>query len=133
MLECNLKSDRMISVHFQGKPYNITVYAQMYASNTNAKAAEVELFYEDLRDLPDITLKKDVIFIKRDWKAKAGGQGIPEVTGEFGLQVQNEQGQRLTEFCQENTLLIANSFFQQHKRQLGHHQMVKTKIRLIVF
>ena len=67
VLECNLKSDRMISVHFQGKPYNITVYAQVYASNTNAKADEVELFYEDPRDLPDVTLKKDVIFIKRDW------------------------------------------------------------------
>ena len=105
----------MISVHFQGKLFNIIVI-QIYATTTNAKEAEVEWFYKDLQDLLELTPKKDVLFIIRDWNAKAGSQEIPGVTGKFGLGVQNEAGQRLTEFCQENTLVIANTLFQQHKR-----------------
>ena len=105
----------MISVHFQGKPLNITVI-QVYASNTNAEEAEVELFYEDPQDLLELTPKEDVLFIIGDWNAKVGSQEIPGVTGKFGLGVQNEAGQRLTEFCQENALFIANTLFQQHKR-----------------
>ena len=112
----NLKNNRMISVHFQGKPYNNTVYAQVYASNTNAKAAKVELFYEDLQNLPELTLKTDVLFIEKGWNAKEGGQDTPGVTGKFGLGVQNEAGKRLIEFCQEHTLVIANTLNQQHKR-----------------
>ena len=105
----------MISVHFQGKPFNITVI-QVYASTTNAEEAEVEWFYEDLQDLLELTPKKDVLFTIRDWNAKVGSQEKPGVTGKFGLGVQNETGQKLIEFCQENTLVIANTFFQQHKR-----------------
>ena len=104
----------MISVHIQGKPFNITVI-QVYAPTTNAK--EAEQFYEDLQDL-ELTHKKDVLFIIGDWNAKARSQEIPGVTGKYGLRVQNEAGQRLIEFCQENTLVIANTLFQQHKRQL---------------
>ena len=117
VLGCNLKNDRMISVRFQGKPFNITVI-QVYAPTSNAKEAEVERFYEDLQDLLELTLKKDVIFIIGDWNAKVGSQEIPGVTGKFGLGKQNEAGQRLIEFCQENTLVIANTLFQQHKRRL---------------
>ena len=106
----------MISVRFQGKPFNITVI-QVYAPTSNAEEAEVERFYEDLQDL-ELTPKKDVLFIIRDWNAKVGSQETPGVTGKFGLGVQNEAGQRLTEFCQENTLVIANTLFQQHKRRL---------------
>ena len=106
----------MISVHFQGKPFNITVI-QVYAPASNAEEAEVELFYEDVQDLLELTPKKDVLFIIRDWNAKIGSQETPEVTGKFGLGMQNEAGQRLIEFCQENSLVIANSFFQQHKRR----------------
>ena len=105
----------MISVHFQGKPFNITVI-QVYASITNAKEAEVEWFYEELQDLLELTPPKSVIFIIGDWNAKAGSQEIPGVTGKFGPGVQNEAGQRLIEFCQENALVIANTPFQQHKR-----------------
>ena len=105
----------MISVRFQGKPFNITVI-QVYASTTNADEAEVERFYDDLQDLLELTLKNDVLFIMGDWNAKIGSQEIPGVTGNFGLGVQNEAGQRLTEFCQENALVIANTLFQQHKR-----------------
>ena len=105
----------MISVHFQGKPFNITVI-QVYGSTSNAKEAEAEQFYDDLQDLLELTPKKGVIFIIGDWNAKVGSQTIPGVTGKFGLEVQNEAGQRLTEFCQENTLVIANTLFQQHKR-----------------
>ena len=97
----------MISVHFQGKPFNITVI-QVYAPTSNAAEAEVEQFYKDLQDLLELTPKKDVLFIIGDWNAKVGGQEIPRVTGKFGLGLQNEAGQRLTEFCQENTLVIAN-------------------------
>ena len=107
----------MISVHFQGKPCNITVI-QVYAPTSNAEEAEVERFYEDLQDLLELTPKKGVLFIIGDWNAKAGSQEIPGVMGKFGLGVQNEAGKRLTEFCQENTLVIANTFFQQHKRRL---------------
>ena len=116
-LQCNLKNDRMISVHFQGKPFNIIVI-QVYAPTSNAEEAEVEQFYEDLQDLLELAPKKDVLFIIGDWNAKVGSQEIPGVTGKFGLGVQNEAGQRLTEFCQENALVIANTLFQQHKKQL---------------
>ena len=102
----------MISVHFQGKPFSITVI-QVYAPTTNTEEAEVEQLYEDLLEL---TPKTNVLFIIGDWNAKVGSQTIPGVAGKFGLEVQNEAGQRLTEFCQENTLLIANTLFQQHKR-----------------
>ena len=107
----------IISIRFQGKPFNITVI-QVYAPTTNAEEAEAEQFYEDLQDLLELTPKKDVLFIIGDWNAKVGSQEIPGVTGKFGLGVQNEAGQRLTESCQENTLAIANTFFQQHKRRL---------------
>ena len=105
----------MISVRFQGKPFNITVI-QVYALTRNAEEAEVEWFYEDLQDLLELTPKKDVLFIIGDWNGKVGNQEIPRVTGDTGLGVQNEAGQRLTEFCQENALVIANTLFQQHKR-----------------
>ena len=107
----------MISVRFQGKPFNITV-TQVYAPTSNAEEAEVEWFYEDLQDLLELTSKKDVLFITEGWNAKVGSQETPGVTGKFGLGVQNESGQRLIEFCQENTLVIANTLFQQHKRRL---------------
>ena len=107
----------MIYVHFQGKPFNITVM-QVYALTSNAEEAEVEQFYEDLQDLLELTPPKDVLFITGDWNAKVGSQDIPGVTGKFGLGIQNEAGQRLTEFCQENTLVIENTLFQQHKRRL---------------
>ena len=117
----------MISVHFQGKPFNITVI-QVYAPASNAEEAEVEWFYEDLWDL-ELTPGKVVLFVIGDWNAKVGSQEIPGVTGKFGLGVQNEPGQSLIEFCQENTLIIANTLFQQHKRRLytwtspdGQHQ-----------
>ena len=118
----------MISVHFQGKPFNIMV-SQVYAPTSNAEEAEVEQCYEDLKDLLELTPKKDVLFITGDWNAKVGSQESPGVTGKFGLGEQNEAGQRLIEFCQENALVIANTLFQQHKRGLytwtspdGQHQ-----------
>ena len=115
VLGCNLKNDRMISVRFQGKPFNIIdLVIQVYAPTSNAEEAEVERFYEDL----ELTPKKDVLFIIGDWNAKVGSQETPGVTGTFGLGVQNEAEQRLIEFCQENALVIANTFFQQHKRIL---------------
>ena len=104
----------MISVRFQGKPFSITVI-QVYALTSNAEEAEVEWFYENLQDLLELTPQKDVLFIIGDWNAKVGGQEIPGVTGKFGLGVQNEAGQRLIEFCQENALVIANTLFQQEK------------------
>ena len=107
----------MISVHFQGKPLNITVI-QVYALTSNAEEAEVERFYEDLQDILELTPKKDVLFIIGDWNAKVESQEIPGVTGKFGLGVQKEAGQRLIEFCRENALAIANTLFQQHKRRL---------------
>ena len=115
VLGCNLKNNRMISVCFQSKPFNITVI-QVYAPTTNVKEAEVERFYEDLQYLLELTSPKDVLFIIGDWNAKVGNQEIPKVTGNTGLGVQNEAGQRLTEFCQENALVIAKTLFQQHKR-----------------
>ena len=118
----------MISVHFQGKPFNITV-TQVYALTSNAEETEVEQFYEDLQDLLELTPKTDVLFIIGDWNAKVGSQDTPGVTGKFGLGVQNEAGQRLIEFCQQNELVIVNTLFQQHKRKLytwtspdGQHQ-----------
>ena len=95
VLECNLKNERMISVRFQGKPFNITVI-QVYSPNSNAEEAEVEQFYEDLQDLLELAPKKDVLFIIGAWKAKVGNQELPGVTGKFGLGVQNEAGQRIT-------------------------------------
>ena len=102
---------------------------------TNAEEVEVEWFYEDLQSLLKLTPKKDVLFIIGDWNAKAGSQEIPGITGKFGLGVQNEAGQWLTEFYQENALVIANTLFQQHKRSFtrGHHQMANREIRLIMF
>ena len=141
VLGCNLKNDRMIFVHFQGKSFNITEI-QVYALTSNTEEAEVEQFYEDLQDFLELTPKRDVLFIIGDWNAKVGSikwyqvyqmiylisndtwyikwyQMIPGVTGRFGLGVQNEAGhQRLTEFCQENALVTANTLFQQHKRRL---------------
>ena len=106
----------MISVRFQGKPLNITVI-QVYIPTRNAEEAEVELFYEDLQDLLELTPKKDVLFIMGDWNAKVRRQETPGVTGKIGLGIWNEAGQRLIEFCQKNALIIANTLFQQHKRR----------------
>ena len=106
----------MISVHFQGKLFNITVI-QVYVPTSNAEEAELERLYEDLQDLLELTPKKDVLFIIGDWNAKVGSQKILGVTGKFGLGVQNETGQRLIELCQENALVIANTLFQKHKRR----------------
>ena len=105
----------MISVHFQGKSFSITVI-QVCVLTGNAE--EVEWFYEDLYDLLELTPKKDVLFILGDWNAKEESQDILGVTGKFGLEIRNEAGQRLIEFCQENALAIANTLFQQHKRRL---------------
>ena len=99
----------MISVHFQSKPFNIRII-QVYGPTPNAE--EAERFYEDLQDLLELTPKKDVFFIIGDWNAKVGSEETPGVTGNFGLGVQNEAEQRLIEFCQENTLVIANTLFQ---------------------
>ena len=107
----------MISVHFQGKPFNITVI-QVYAPTSNAEETEVEWFFEDLQDLLELTPKKDVLFVIGDWNEKLGSQETPGVTGKIGLGVQNEAGQRLIEFWRENTLVIANTLFQQHTRRL---------------
>ena len=108
----------MISVHLQGKPFNITVI-QVYAPTSNAEEAEVERFYEDLQDVSELTPKRDVLFIIGDWNTKVGSQETPGVTGKFGLGMWNEAGQRLREFCQQNALVIANTLlFQQHKRRL---------------
>ena len=107
----------MISVRFQGKPFTIMVI-QVNALTSNSEEAEVEQFYEDLQDLLELTPKRDVLFIIVDWNAKLGSQETPGVTGKFGLGVQNEAGRRLIEFCQENTLVTANTHFQQHKRRL---------------
>ena len=128
VLRCNLKNDRMISVRLHGKPFNITVI-QVCAPTSNADETEVELFYEDLQDLLELTPPKDVLFIIGDWEAKVGSQETCGVTGKPGLGMRNEAGQRLIEFCQENALVVANTLFQQHKRRLytwtspdGQHQ-----------
>ena len=110
------QKERMIADHFQGKPFNTTVI-QVYALTSNAEEAEAERFCEDLQDLLELTSKKDVFFIIGDWNAKVGSQETPGVKGKFDLGVQNEAGQRLIEFCQENTLVIANTIFQ-HKRHV---------------
>ena len=134
VLGCSLKNDKMISVHFQGKPFNIMMI-QAYAPTSNAEEAEVEQFYEDLQELLELTHTKDVLVIIGDWNAKVGSQETPGVTGKFGLGMWNEAGQRLIEFCQENLLVIVNTLFQQHKRRLYRwtSQMVNTEIRLIIF
>ena len=106
----------MISVRFQGKPFNIMVI-QVYAPTSNVEVTEVEEFYEDQQDLLELTPNKDVLFIMGDWSAKVESQETPGITGKFGLEVQNEAGQRLIEFCQENALVIANTLFQKHKRR----------------
>ena len=132
MLGCSLKNDSMISVHFQGKPFSITVI-QVYAPTSNAEEAEVEWFYEDQQGLLELT--SNVLFIIGDWNAKVGSQETPGVTGKFSLGIQNEAGQRLIEFYQENSLVIANTLFQQHKRR--HYTWtspeVNSEIRLIIF
>ena len=107
----------MISVRLQGKPFNITVI-QVYAPSSNTEETEVEWFYEDLQDLLEIIPKKDLLYLIGDWNAKKLHQETPGVTGKFGLGMQNEAGQRLIEFCQENALVIANTLFQQRKRRL---------------
>ena len=131
----------MISVHFQGKPFNITVI-QVYAPTSNTEEAEVESFYEDLQDLLELTTKKDILFIIRDWNAKVGIQETPGVTGKFGLGVQNEAGQRLIQFFQENAVLprdaersyqTPSSNNTRDNSACGHHQMVNTEIKLIIF
>ena len=104
--------------------FNITVI-QAYAPTTNAEEAEVEWFYEDLQDLLELTSKKDVLFIIGDWNAKVGSQDTPGVTGKFGLGVQNEAGQRLTQFCQENTLVIANTLFQTTQEKTLHMDITR--------
>ena len=119
----------MISVHFQGKPFNITVI-QVYTPTSNAEEAEVERFYEDLQDLLELTPKKDVPFITGDWNGKVGSQEKPGITGKFVLGVQNEAGQKLTEFCQENTLFFNN---RKDDSTHGHHQTIKTEIRFMFF
>ena len=112
---CNLKNERMISVHFQDKPFNITVI-QVYAPTSNAE--EAEWFYKDIQDLLELKPNKDVLFIIGNWNAKVESQETPGVTGKFGLGVWNETGHRLIEFRQENALVIADTLFQQHKRRL---------------
>ena len=128
VLGCNLKNDRMISVRFQGKPFNIMVI-QVSAPTSNSEETKVEQFNEDLQDLLEQTPKKDVLFNTGDWNAKVGSQETPGVTGKFGFGVQNEAQKRLIELCQENALVIADTLFQQHKRRLytwtspdGQHQ-----------
>ena len=118
----------MIAVHFQGKPFSITVI-QAYTPTTNAEETEVERFYDDLKDLLELNPKKDVLFIIGDWNANVGSQEMPGVSGKFDLGVWNEAGQKFIEFWQENALVIAKIFFQQHKRCLytwtspnGHYQ-----------
>ena len=122
----------MISIRFQGKPFNIMVI-QVSAPTSNAE--EAEQFHEDLQALLELTPKKDVLFIIGDWNAKIGSQETPGVTGKFGLGIQNEAGQRLIEFCQENALVIANTLFNSTREDSthGHHQMANTEIRLIIF
>ena len=110
VLGCSLKNDRIISARFQGKPFSITVIPVCVPTN-NAEEAEVKRFYSDLKELLELTSKKDVLFIVGDWNAKVGSQEIPGVTGKFGFGIQNKAGQRLTEFCQENALVTANILF----------------------
>ena len=129
VLGCNLKNDRIISVRFQGKPFNVTVI-QVCAPTTYAKEAEVDWFYEDLQNHLELTQKEVVLCIIRNWNGKVGSQGIPRITGKFGFGVQNEAGQKLTEFCQENTLFFNN---RKDDSTHGHHQTIKTEIRFMFF
>ena len=126
VLGCSLKNDRMISALLQGKPFSITVI-QVCAPTINTEETEVEWFCEDLQDLLELTPPKDVLFTIGDWNAKVGSQEIPGVKGKFGLGEQNETGQRLTEFCKENALVIANTLFQQHETTL-HMNITKWSI-----
>ena len=119
-----LIKNRMISVRFQGKPFNIMVN-QVYAPTSNTKEAEVEQFYEDLQDLVELTTSKDVLFIIGDWNAKVGSQETPGVRGKFALGVQNEAEQRLIEFCQENALVIANTLFQKTQEKTLHMDITR--------
>ena len=120
----SLKNDRMISVHFQGKPFNLMII-QVCALSSNAEEAEVERFYEDLQDLPELTPQKDVLFIIGDWNAKVGSQETPGVTGNFGLGIRNEAGQRLIEFCQGNTQVIANTPLQTMQEKTLHMDITR--------
>ena len=104
----------MISVRFQGKPF---IVIQVYAPTSNTEEAEVEWFYADVQDLLELTPPKDVLFVIGDWNARVGSQEIPGVIGKFGLGVQNKAGQMLTEFCQQNALVIVNTLFLQYKRR----------------
>ena len=124
----------MISVHFQGKPFNITVI-KIYVPTSNAEEAEVEWFYEDQQDLLELTTPQNVLFIIGDWNAKVGCQELPGVTGRFGLGVQNEADQRIIEFYQDKAQIIANTLFNNTREDSthGHHQMVNTENRLIIF
>ena len=115
VLGCNLINDQMNSVRFQGKPFNITII-QVYVPTNNAEEAKIEWFSDDLQDLPELTPKKDPLFITGDRNTKVGSQEVPGVTDKFGFGVQNEAGQRLTEFCQENELVIINILLKQLKR-----------------
>ena len=117
VLGCYFKNNRMISVHFQGKSFNIMVI-QVYALTSNTKEAEVKWFHEVLQDLLELTPKKDVLFIIGDWNAKVGSQETPGVTGKLGLGIRKEAGKSLIEVCQENPLVIGNTLFQQQKRRL---------------
>ena len=112
----------MISVSFQGKPFNMTVI-QVYAPTSNAEEAEIEQFYEDLQDLLELTSRKDVLFIIGDWNAKVGSQETPGVTGKFGLGIRNERTGRSKHPLPRT----------QEDSTHGHHQMVNTEIRLIIF
>ena len=134
MLWCKLKKNRMISGCFEGKTFNIMII-QVYVPTSNTEEAEVEQFYEDLRDLLELTPKKDVLFIIGGWYAKVGNQETPGVTGKFGLGIQNEAGQRLIELCQENALVIETPSSNNSREDptRGHHQKVNTEIRLIIF
>ena len=129
----NLKNNRLISVHFQGKPFNITV-TQAYAPTSNTEEAEVERFYEDLQDLLELTSQKEILFIIGDWNAKVGSQETPGVTGKFGLGIWNETGQRLIVLPRECTGHSKHPLpTTQEKILRGHHKMVTTEIRLILF
>ena len=123
-----------VVVHTVKTTLNIIVI-QVYAPTSNGEEIEVEQFYEDLQDLLELTPQKDVLFILADWNAKVGSQETSGVTGKFGFGVQNEAGQKVMEFCQESKLVIANTFFNNTRDDSihGHHQMVNTKIRLIIF
>ena len=124
VIGCNLKNDRMISVHFQGKPFNIPVI-QVYTPTSNAEEAEVKRFYEDLQDLLELTSQTDVLFIIGDWNAKVGSQETPGVTGKFGLGIRNEAEQRLVEFCQRThwSWQTPSSNNTREDSIHGHHQM----------